>query len=829
MLGRDDENNAPPSNFWQQGYKRASLSAIYEFLERFTGARYFFPGEHGTIVPFQGALYIPEKIRIIDRPDMHHRNFSGYFFKAVYYPGYMAKDGTRGEMLSRIRLRFSEYAAPYGHGICNFKYLKRFAKTNPEYFAMTPDGKRHIDPDMVMAGHLCYNSGIREVIYQDVKKIMIARNKTAPDKAFVSIMPEDWFYWCGCEKCRKLCEPGRHNVYYHPQQRKAANDFLWEHTVEVANRLTKEGIKGTVTQMAYTPYNLIPKCKIPANVEVQVAVYGLGGNTPGDVKNTKLIKDWYNKLGRKVTVWTYAQGKHGSKKIPGIPPMMPKHIGNFIDTNKKYIAGGYFESEHDYAIFQYLNYYILGKKLWNNSLNVDELLNDHHKVMFGAAAPLMKQFYEFLEDLWIKKIHGNIVDSGLGPKPSIPSDFQIFNTVLNPGVIKKYDDIFNKAERAAAKDKGAVSRIKFIREHLYGPMRTGALKYHESQKALDSWYMFCPGSVYLRACRGEVNEVNTKVSLRKDTRNLVVTFECEEPRMKDIFADVTKRDGKDNCKDSCVEFFINPSGDRKNYFHFIVNTNGAVSDYKNVRYGKSDINWNSSVKAKITKGTNAWTAELTIPLKDLGKLNPNGVPVNFGRHRSLKNPKVNEVYYEWSPNSGRKDIFHSIESWGIITFKEPAGTFLVKTDFTEKKLSGVWLSGGKKGGQICKVDDKVFITGGKSLYFKNVSGMSISCGWQFPNMKPNTKYRLSYFLKTRNIVPPKGKKGGAGSFIYFNKVNGRQLPQGYVTGTNNWHRVSCEFKTPADTGKGRTPILGLWNWFASGEAWFDCLRLEEIK
>ena len=75
LAGRDDAKRSPAQNVWQQLYKRGTLSAVYDFLERFAGARFFFAGA-GTVTPARGALYLPPKIEIMERPDMSHRNYS---------------------------------------------------------------------------------------------------------------------------------------------------------------------------------------------------------------------------------------------------------------------------------------------------------------------------------------------------------------------------------------------------------------------------------------------------------------------------------------------------------------------------------------------------------------------------------------------------------------------------------------------------------------------------------------------------------------------------------------------------------------------------------
>lgn len=157
---------------------------------------------------------------------------------------------------------------------------------------------------------------------------------------------------------------------------------------------------------------------------------------------------------------------------------------------------------------------------------------------------------------------------------------------------------------------------------------------------------------------------------------------------------------------------------------------------------------------------------------------------------------------------------------------EKGKKYVFSEDFSSGKILGVWKSGGDKGGQIVKIDTKVFVSGGKSLYYKNVAGQKISAGYTIKDLKPSTRYRLTYSLKTNKLA---GTKGGAGLFIYFNKTAGAAFPGKAILGTHPWSQKKFEFKTPAKTGEGRDPILGIWIWLAPGEAWFDDIRIEEIR
>ena len=840
LAGKDAPKGTPVKNAWEQAYKRGTLSAVYDCLERFASVRFYFPGPYGTIVPAaKGSFSLPEKINILERPDMPQRNYTTTHRTKFYptYPDYTRKDNKpNGDTLTRIRLRFSEYTQPHCHGLNQLEYLRRFGKSHPEYFAMLPDGKRYNEPKMIHTGQLCFSSPLREEIYLDVKAALSGKSAKTRGLSHwrynslrgshICIAPQDWLYWCGCEKCRKIATPGRGAIYSDPAQRQNVSNFMWKMASEFGFRLKKEGVKGYICQSVYPPFNLIPECEIPDNIRIMSCVFGRGG----EKADTELIRKWYEKTGkRKMEVWTYSIGKHMAKKILGVIPMYPENIGRFLDDNKEYILGAYYESESDYLLFQYLNYYVFAKKAWDNSVNVRDLLAEHHQVMFGKGAPFMKKFYESLEDKWANHILGTVVNTGLGPACVIPKDYRIWNEIYSPAVMKEYNRLFDKALSAAAGDKGALKRIAFIRKNFFGPLEETVRKYTDSRGILDYWNIHCPGTVYLRPYKGDTAEVATRVSVRKEAGNLIVTFDCEEPRMKDLKALQTQRDHEKIYEDSDVEILLNPSGDRKNYFHFAVNSNGALADYSWTA-GKADRSWNSSAKAKVTKGTASWKAEITIPLKDLGKVVKDSFPVNFCRERVLTSGKV--VSYHWSPFSNVRGGYHAIENWGKLYLKGTAPAPAVRLDFTEKKLPYCWMSGGKKGGQICKTSDRIFISGGKSLYFKNADGKMM--GMAYPcldSLKAGTKYRLSYFVRTDNMRSSQ-KTGNTGVYVAVfiqGKQVGSVFPRSMVSGTTQWHRVTGTFKTPPVVRGPKKNFLSIAGFRAGGEAFFDEIIIEEIK
>lgn len=843
ILGKDHPTLSPEKNSWNQRYQRGTLSGVYDFLERFGDVRFYFPGEIGTVAEKKGYLSLPVSFYIVERPDYIARSYM--FREGAWYEKNSRYDGVEGYWLNLVRLRMEEVNIPYAHGLAHRSYGKRFGKTHPEYFALLPDGSRYISrkPGYEYAPQLCFTSGIVDEIYQDAVSYFKGEPSSlrgahgsygefwgsAAGGKYFSVMPNDAMYWCSCERCRKIARPGA--MARTDEECQKLSNFVWQFTADLANRLKKDGIRGNITQMAYMPYYRIPECGIPDNVMVQVAVAGPGESDQR--RDDKTLKDWNKKLNAKLNVWTYP-GKHMGKALyAGIPAMLAKSTGEYFSARKDLLNGAFYESETDCFIFNYLNYYVLSKVLWDTSTDTNALLEEHARKMFGNAARPMRQFFDDLETLWLQVV-GNTVQTALGPTPQLPSEWVFWTRIYTPDRLKQFNKYFDEAETLTKNDKDANRRVRFMREKMLGPILAASEKYRKLQDSFGAWECAIPGKVALRPCHGETAEVKTTVLLSETPEYYVFSYECEEPLMDQIRAENKKNDAPELYADSCVELFLNPSGDRKNYYHFIVNSNGALYDAKCSRSAKeaiSDRGWNSGADVSASKKENSWNAVIKVPKKNLGSIDPKGFPVNFARHRALKT-KPGEIYYQWSP--AKNGDFHATEKYGLMKPASALSPNLLKDgDFDVVQAvpyrAGAWSlwRQDKQGTDKAELDDKIFITAGKSLHFTNTGGGSMNAVQWLPDVKPKTKYRLSFFVRTQDLLPVNDKGLGAGAF--FSDADGKFQLRGLgrYTGTNPWFKESLEFVTPEKLS-GKTAI-GLWIWGAKGEAWFDSVKLEELN
>ncbi len=112
--------------------------------------------------------------------------------------------------------------------------------------------------------------------------------------------------------------------------------------------------------------------------------------------------------------------------------------------------------------------------------------------------------------------------------------------------------------------------------------------------------------------------VQTRFAVRFDDANLYLAAVMDEPNIKNMRAEATKRDGR-VYSDDCIEFMIDPSGDRVEYYHFIVNSKGTVYDAQRRQGGHVGTEaWNCAARTAAHVGAGSWSVELRVPLAELG-------------------------------------------------------------------------------------------------------------------------------------------------------------------------------------------------------------------
>jgi len=139
IVGRDANANAD----WYA--ESGTLWGVYDFIERFLGVRWYYPGPLGTVVPHVEELTVPA-VRYTDAPHFAKRRYGRFHGtlrtplppSADMFPHVGAK--YRNEDLAGIPVA--------AHTTRN--WISLYGETHPEYFEVGRDGAR-------VSGNLCYS------------------------------------------------------------------------------------------------------------------------------------------------------------------------------------------------------------------------------------------------------------------------------------------------------------------------------------------------------------------------------------------------------------------------------------------------------------------------------------------------------------------------------------------------------------------------------------------------------------------------------------------------------------------------------------------------
>ena len=693
IAGRDDARIDPWTNVgkgWTIApyYEHATIFGVYEFLERYAGCRFYFPGELGEVVPHRDVVRVPEgEVRV--KPDMKVRRVytgNGYgpnSYDGAWFEPFDAKRSPKS--INALRLRLGTVNYPCCHGLNDFRYLERFGKTKPEYFALLSNGMRSNNPKLSHPGQLCLTSGIYEEVYRDVRAYLKGEKSSSRglrawghncvDGRLVDIMCQDGMVPCECANCKAEYARCREIYGGDPDYgNNWATELVWSNTCAIARRLTAEGIEGHVTQMAYSPYRHVPRMEIPENVDVMVAEHGPWSVLyPAKMKaQIGEIRAWAEKLGRPVWIWTYP-GKYGSQSYPGIPHMTPKCIGTFYKAAAPYIFGSFMETESDRFLYNYLNYYVVSRIFWDAKTDVDAVLKEHYALMFGPAAPEMQDFFEKLEYKWTHEVVGKTVETVLGPTVVRATGAMLWGEIYSPAVLGDFDALLARASAKVAPGSLEAKRIALFRREFFDGLNVQAKAYREKQKKVkalvwkastDPARALVLANPYL-AKEPYKEPVATFVTACRTESELVFTVDCDEPRMGETVAVERAPDDADIWKDNGVELFLNVSGDRVNYYHFLCNSKGSFADMKCVKAGagfaESDIKWNSGATVAVRMRTGGWTATVRIPRTAIPELK-DVFPADVLRSRVTRD---GAEYYNWSPYTQSVD---QLENFGTFDF-----------------------------------------------------------------------------------------------------------------------------------------------------------------
>ena len=453
---------------------RGTLYGVYEFLRRFVGFRAFTKDVEK--VDECSEVVIPE-LYVTEKPDFEYRDA---YFRFAFDGAFCAKN--------RLNTTLGDISAEKGGSFKFFNCHHSFDdlvppavyfEEHPEYFAFH-DGRRTKDQLCLSDPH------VLEIATAQVKK-WIAEHKEC--KVF-SVAQNDNERYCTCENCRKIDE----------EEGSPAGSVI-RFVNALAEEIEKEHPDILIHTFAYqysriAPRKVRPKSNVIVrlcNIECEwgdsleaVANRDPEGKSAEFLKN---IREW-SEICDRLYVWDYAV--NFSNYLQPFPCFysMAENIRYYKEHG---VRGVLQEGNFSYgggASLDDLKSYIIAGLLWNADADVDLMIDEFCRGVYGNAAPYIKEYISVATEA-VKDYRMTLFD--------YPDAAYLTDDLLD-----RCDEIFRRAIEAAENDE---VRRRVEREYL-------AIRYSKIVRIADDKKRAASTDAFAKDVRGfRLTEIMERIHL----------------------------------------------------------------------------------------------------------------------------------------------------------------------------------------------------------------------------------------------------------------------------------------------------------------------------
>lgn len=393
-----------PSIFDAQG----TCYAVYDFIERYLGVRFYGPHPENIVVPAIKKLKI-KAARIQRAPAIKYRDGSLTFGWPFMKEQFMNSTEDMLQLyMRRMRMGGRRWAANHAFTGFQDRFLKQnpnrpelFEGKHPEYFAVGRGGG-------ASERQFCYtNPGFIRQVAQDAINYFEGKGTVAEQVAlgdYFAIVPLDNASWCTCDECQKLLAMDKNNILGQHFNCGTATHYIWNFVNKVAHEIKHIAPDKKLAALAYHVYAYFPEgMKLADNISVAPCLHTRNYWSPGMKRNEmSFYKKWIeeSKLsGRGIFLWSYLgfPTERGLVTNFHVFPGFNAHVTG--EQIRMYAADGV-KGVYLCGLSEQLDFYLTMKLFDNPSLNTDEVLDEFFRLYFGKAAEPMKNFYSKIESVY---------------------------------------------------------------------------------------------------------------------------------------------------------------------------------------------------------------------------------------------------------------------------------------------------------------------------------------------------------------------------------------------------------------------------------------------
>lgn len=681
LVGKDTAGD-PTRVLTNYPCQTGTLTAVYEFLERFVGVTFCWHDDLGTIVPPHQRVVIP---------DTDLTQAPAYEYRMLGY----GPEGQETFLFGR-RLRLGHpISVQHWHNWANILPAEKYGQEHPEYFALVKGERQARYYLGHHGGQVCTsNPAVVDIFVRAALDFF----KANPDRDMFSLSPNDGGGFCECDNCRAL-DAGQ--FLADPPGQPVLTDRMLHFYNQIAERVAAVYPNKLLGAYAYSTYQ-----QPPVREQVHPNLYLLQATNSCCGQGVRWTEEH---AGEKQ--WMALTKRFGKYDIPYLPEASLELIApvttHLIERVKDEEAIG-FTAAYEYASQGYeqlgAGMYVLARTMWDKDADARALEQRYYAALYGPAAAEVKAYYDLLEGR-LRKVYLQAIDveepvvKQLTPRPQ---------DIYTPGhIIAAYWPILGQAEAlmkqaearpldtlqrqrlARLRDyheltvatvrglvaagrlemqskfnpddvamlKAAVDQREAVKARLavYAPTVIAALKdldqgvtarvspqgafyqITRGQKPLqlqaaktaqplqidglakEAVWAQAPPSYLLLTKSAVAPQLGARAKLAWDDETLYVFIEGREQDAGKLIKEALPHDSDRLFDSDNVELFVQPPG-TKAYYHLALNAAGSTYDAAHPGGDalQADVKWESQAQTAVAMGDGGWSAEVAIPFAAFG-------------------------------------------------------------------------------------------------------------------------------------------------------------------------------------------------------------------
>ncbi len=632
LVGLDDQdfgsisyeaNGAWPGiDFDSARFQVGTLYAVYDFLERECGVRWYMVTEGGTVFDQQPTLTVPTGRRRY-RPWTQYRRLGqpSWSVPGVYgKPDQMGYSRTSAFASARdatlYALRTRQNAASFKVDAHTLRvYNRDLADSHPDWFV---NGKPGPDVQLRLWRPEVVDRVAGDVIAYFNRPLA---ERQAPHDAFLpgkgdlcTLGPLDNRSFDDQDVKSRL-DAARTNAFFGDGR---ASDYWFGFVNQVAGRVLAVHPGKWIASPAYASHYEPPTFPLHSNIAVYVAMAD-GWDEQGYGMRT--LRAWRDRVSR---LLTYEYGY-----MPDFPKVQPEVIAGYTDRLRALGVEGCFMERISGSepALHHINHYLMSRLLFDTDGDARAILDEYFRRFYGPAERPMRAFWTTL-----MRQSREVEAWKLESKRDL-----LWDRVGSRRMLETLEAHLVKAEQCCGKDDPYAWRVRIVRQGILGMMeeRVGLAR-NKLQRGRRLTVPLAGSAAPLDASAqpfvtavGRPAAPRTNVrAWRRDDR-LELAFDCAEPQPEAIRTACTANDDRRIEQDDHVEIALDVARGRTRYHRLVINSEGALLDeivtatygttWRDAHLVKREQReaWASGAEVQAARTADGWTLRVSIPLKNL--------------------------------------------------------------------------------------------------------------------------------------------------------------------------------------------------------------------